>query len=93
MNFARLTTRRQQVDIPVDFPANLDPRFDFLRSDEDLALVSMERINFAVKAIERADFIIGRIEAVTVVSVDDAPMDLIPDPPTVERGADMGGAS
>ena len=87
MNFARLTTRRQQTDVPVDFPSDLDPRFDFLRSDGDLARVSMERISLAAKAIEKADFVIGRIETVSVVSVDDVPMDLIANPPTVGKGA------
>ena len=87
MNFARLTTRRQQVDVPVEFPAELDPRFDFLKSDEELVRITEARLNLAAKAIVSADLMIGRIRTISVISIDDAPMDLIADPPTVEKGA------
>ena len=89
MNFVRFTTARgREFDMPVEFPAELDPRFDFVKTDEDLALTARKRIAFAHREMrsEFTDTLAARVVKATVVVFNTDPINLIADPPTVERG-------
>ena len=85
MNYARVTNRRgESFNIPIEFPAELDPRFDFVRSDGDLAEIATRRMNIAAKAVVAADLDTGRIEEISIVEATSVPGDFIENPVIVQ---------
>ena len=91
MNFVRFTTSNgRNYDVPVDFPAELDPRFDFVKSDADLIEITRKRLAYAAGELAEASVESGLlfdVQDFSIVAFDVEPMDLIDNPPTVARGA------
>ena len=91
MNFVRFTTSKgANWDVPVEFPAELDPRFDFVKSDSDLIEVTRKRLQYAARELAEVSVESGLlldVQNFAIVGFDVAPIELIPDPPTVEKEA------
>ncbi len=84
------TVDGRSLEMPVAFPSNLDPRFDFVKSDEDLARLHDERVAFAIGAAVEMMTDHGKLipmdpNTVRLVTYDLDPMELIDNPPTVAR--------